>query len=62
MAEIRKMPNKLRAYSIFVFGKHNEFAYQPWWELGKLDIVKQHNIPVEKFIKTEKSNFNYRID
>lgn len=49
-------------YSIYVFGKHNEFAYQPWWELGKLEIVKKLNIPVEKFIKTEKPNFRYRVD
>ena len=49
-------------YSIFIFGKHNEFAYQPWWELGKLDIVKKLEIPVEKFIKTEKPNFAYRVD
>lgn len=62
VAEIKKKPNKLNAYSIFVFGKHNEFAYQPWWELGKLDVVKQYNIPVEKFIKTEKSTFAYRIE
>ncbi len=61
VAEImRKRDNEV--YSIFVFGKHNEFAYQPWWELGKLEIVKYYNIPVEKFIKTEKSPFNYRID
>ena len=49
-------------YSIYVFGKHNEFAYQPWWELGKLEVVKKLNIPVEKFIKTEKPNFAYRVD
>lgn len=49
-------------FLIFVFGKHNEFAYQPWWELGKLEIVKELKIPVEKFIKTEKPNFNYRIN
>jgi hypothetical protein len=49
-------------YSIWVFGKHNEFAYQPWWELGKLDIVKKYNIPAEKFVNTEQPNFNYRID
>jgi len=62
VAEVVKLPSKLNAHQLFVFGKHNEFAYQPWWELGKLEIVKKHNIPVEKFIKTEKSPFNYRID
>jgi hypothetical protein len=49
-------------YSIWVFGKHNEFAYQPWWELGKLDIVSKLGIPAEKFVNTEKPNFAYRID
>ena len=51
-----------KVYKIFVFGKHNEFAYQPWWELGKLDIVKKLDIPVEKFITTEKPTFAYRVD
>lgn len=49
-------------YRIFVFGKHNEFAYQPWWELGKLDVVKKFNLTPDKFIKTEKPNFSYRVD
>jgi len=49
-------------FLIWVFGKHNEFAYQPWWELGKLEVVKRLNIETEKFIKTQKSTFNYRID
>lgn len=50
------------AYSIYVFGKYNQFAYQPWWELGKLEAIKRFNLPVEKFIKTEKPNFAYRVD
>lgn len=63
VAEIRSVYAGLgEVYRIFVFGKHNEFAYQPWWELGKLDAVKQFNIPVENFIKTEKPNFSYRVD
>ncbi len=49
-------------YRIFVFGKHNEFAYQPWWELGKLDVIKHFNLKAENFITTEKSPFGYRID
>lgn len=59
VAEIRGQFND--TYRIFVFGKHNQFAYQPWWELGKLEAVKRFNIPVNKFIKTEKSPFMYRI-
>jgi len=60
VAEISKTVDTV--YRIFVFGKYNEFAYQPWWELGKLEVVKKLDIPVDKFIKTQKSQFNYRID
>ena len=49
-------------YSIWVFGKHNEFAYQPWWELGKLDVLKQFALRDDEFQNTEKPNFNYRIE
>ena len=49
-------------YSIWVFGKHNEFAYQPWWELGKLEAVKRFGLTYDKFVKTEKPNFSYRVD
>jgi hypothetical protein len=49
-------------YSIWVFGKHNEFAYQPWWELGKLEVVKRFGLEAEQFVQTEKPQFAYRID
>lgn len=73
VAEIRNIKSKTAlldnlvidvdtVYSIWVFGKHNEFAYQPWWELGKLEAVKQFGLTVDKFIKTEKPNFQYRIE
>ena len=64
VAEIRanKPLGKTGMFRIFVFGKHNEFAYQPWWELGKLDVIKKFNLTPDKFIKTEKPNFSYRID
>lgn len=64
VAEIRadKCLGKTGLFRIWVFGKHNEFAYQPWWELGKLDIVKQYNISADRFVNTEKPNFHYRID
>lgn len=61
VAEIRAKPFK-DAYLIWVFGKHNEFAYQPWWELGKLEPVKRFNLTADKFMKHEKPNFAYRID
>jgi len=66
VAEIRSVFDEYSesdtTYSIWVFGKHNEFAYQPWWELGKLEIVKKYKLTAEKFIKTEKPNFAYRIN
>jgi hypothetical protein len=48
-------------YAIWVLGYENHSAYQPSWELGKLEAVKRFNLTIDKFIKTEKSNFNYRI-
>ena len=64
VAEIRglKVVNYEPIYRIWVFGKHNEFAYQPWWELGKLDSVKKYGLTTDKFIKYEKPNFAYRIE
>ena len=49
-------------YSIWVFGKYNEFAYQPWWELGKLEAVDRFKLTADKFMKHEKPNFAYRIN
>lgn len=64
VAEIRglKVVNYEPIYRIWVFGKHNEFAYQPWWELGKLDSVKKYGLTTDKFIKYEKPSFAYRIE
>lgn len=61
VAEIRKQYSD-DVYSIWVFGKHNEFAYQPVWELGKLDILKKLSLRDDEFVNTEKPNFAYRID
>lgn len=49
-------------YRIWVFGKHNQSAYQPWWELGKLEVVKRFNLDASSFSRTEQPNFMYRID
>lgn len=49
-------------YRIWVFGKYNQFAYQPWWELGKLEAVKRFELTADKFMNHEKPNFAYRID
>jgi len=54
-------PNFEGLYSIWTFGKHNQFAMQPWWELGKLGILKQFKLKDDEFQNTEQPNFNYRI-
>lgn len=51
-----------QVYSIWVFGKYNQFAYQPWYELGKLKVLEELGLQGGEFITTEKPNFNYRID
>jgi len=63
VAEIRgRYISNTSYYHLWVFGKHNEFAYQPWWELGKLEVIKRFGLEAKQFIKTEKPNFAYRID
>jgi transposase len=62
VAEIRNIYKNSLIYSIWLFGKHNQFAYQPAEELGKLEVVKRFNLTADKFVNTEKPNFNYRID
>lgn len=62
VAEIQTLNIETGALRIWVFGKHNEFAYQPWWELGKLEAVKRFGLTYDKFVKTEKPNFAYRIN
>ena len=62
VAEIHKYWKDNGTALIWIFGKHNEFAYQPWWELGKLEVVKRFNLEAEKFVKTDKPNFRYRIE
>ena len=49
-------------YKIWVYGKHNEFAYQPSCELGKLDALKTFNLREDEFHTSEKPNFTYRIE
>lgn len=49
-------------YKIWVYGKHNEFAYQPAHELGKLEALKTFNLREDEFHTAEKPNFAYRIE
>jgi len=49
-------------YSIWVFGKHNEGALQPAYELGKLDILKELGVTCDDFeeYKTEGLFYSHR--
>lgn len=47
-------------YSLWIFGKHNQFACQPSWELGKLKILEQFKLRDDEFVTTKQS-FDYRI-
>ena len=49
-------------YGIWIYGKHNEFGYQPAEELGKLHVLKQFALRDDEFVTTDKSPFNYRIE
>lgn len=48
-------------YSIWLYGKHNEFAYQPYWELGYLSFIDKYNITLDDIGKTVHKEFNLRI-
>jgi len=49
-------------YKIWVYGKHNEFGSQPWYELGKLDFLKTLNIAGTEFSTTNRLSIIERID
>ncbi|MCP4437512.1 MAG: hypothetical protein GY810_00930 [Aureispira sp.] len=36
-------------YGIWVYGKHNQSGYQPWYELGELPILKQIGLKADDF-------------
>ena len=38
-------------YCIWIFGKHNQFGYQPWYELGHLNILDEVGAKPDDFIK-----------
>lgn len=49
-------------YRIWVFGKYNQFALQPAYELAKLDVLKNFSLNQDEFVTTETPNFAYRIE
>jgi len=59
VAEIQD--GKDSVYCIWVYGKHNQFAYQPWWELGKLKVLKQFKLRDDEFVTTQQT-LDYRIE
>jgi hypothetical protein len=48
-------------YGIWVFGKHNQRAFQPWYELGKLEIVKRLGISVSDIQMNTRLQMEYKI-
>lgn len=48
-------------YRIWVFGRFNQFALQPWYELGKLDIVKQLGIKATDIQTDHRIKLEYNI-
>lgn len=50
-----------KIYSIWVFGKHNEKAMQPWYELGKLDILKELGVTDKDFDDYQTQGLFYSI-
>jgi transposase len=51
-----------KVYRIWVYGKHHEFASQPWYELASLDILKTLDISEDEIRPRELSlNLDYRV-
>jgi len=49
-------------YRIYVFGAREQFAIQPNYELGKLDILKTLNLKDGEFRQNNELNISYRVD
>ena len=49
--KFQELPHHGNVYSIWIFGSHNQFGYQPWYELGSLPILEQVNATPDDFIK-----------
>jgi hypothetical protein len=48
-------------YGIWVFGKHNEQALQPAYELGKLEILKELGVTTDDFEDQQTTGLFYSI-
>lgn len=47
-------------YSLWVYGKKQEFAVQPWWELGKLTCLDELGLTVDDLKLSEDLRMEYR--
>jgi len=47
-------------YNIWVYGKFNERAYQPWYELGSLPILKELGIKAKDITITNRLDLEYK--
>jgi hypothetical protein len=47
----QELPDHGNVYCIWIFGKHNQFGYQPWYELGQLEVLSQVGAKPDDFIE-----------
>lgn len=48
-------------YKVWIFGKHNERGYQPWYELGKMPVLKELGITYSDVLLTQSLQMEYKI-
>ena len=48
-------------YRIWIFGKHNERGFQPWYELGKMPILKTLGITYSDVLLNPNIQMEYKI-
>lgn len=58
---IQEHPEHGKVYNLWIFGKHNERGNQPWYELGKMPILKELGITKSDVSITDKLQMEYRI-
>jgi hypothetical protein len=63
MAEIIKLVQVTKedgnVYAIWIFGKHNEFGNQPWYELGSLPVLDKLGITKDDIKVSDELNLSY---
>jgi len=50
-----------KVFKVWVFGKYNERAYQPWYELGKMTILKELGITQNDVLVHSNRQMEYSI-